>query len=397
MPNYNSINKRIQRVDAQARRDFILKKDAAIKAITAIYGGAFEYIANFIEQSPSLFLGQNKRIESLIQVGQAMDQTQPVIESRFREEVAGLASAGSAAFTTQLLSSGIRIKQSVGDRIALVPKATSRFIMDTPAYSDQLSVSQRIWGRKKYDVASIVNTGILQGKPPNEIADEVRKYSLSGNGFNNAFRLVYGELTRTYSKARLESVRQWNTDPDARFKIIIEQYLSNTHSVFDICDVLAGFYDPDDYVPVLGRHPECNCGEREHILTPELAKKIRSLDSRLDEYRRVTQKTDIKVKVDFAEPFLGESFLRQHGYWTDESGSTVVNGVVTGSENQYNLILERITKSANNPNQQKILIQALANAIDPAKDVKKVLGTLKILFGIEPQVAAVTPAIVETY
>ena len=162
---------------------------------------------------------------------------------------------------------------------------TNAFLV--PNIFDGLTLSDRIWTPgKKEQILQIIFGGFRNGDSPFAIAEALSRFSTEGGGFNNAFRLAYTELTNIYAGSAVDSVRAWNNDPEADFKIFIQQYVSPTHFKFDICDVFAGTYDPStDIIPAITRHPNCNCGQRKIIVTRQNANKFTTINAQTHAFK----------------------------------------------------------------------------------------------------------------
>jgi hypothetical protein len=122
--------------------------------------------------------------------------------------------------------------------------------------------SDLIWDTNKRDeIYKKIIDGINQGKTRDEIRKELEEYlKTPGNkGFYNIERVINSELQRAYSKAKLDSTREFNRYSDNALYIV--QNTSPYHKGRDICDALKGTYNPRGRVPEIPRHPWCMCSE----------------------------------------------------------------------------------------------------------------------------------------
>jgi len=166
---------------------------------------------------------------------------------------------GNATLTAIELSSGVTAKESY-------------------------RLSNSIWGKDKRDIIyqKIINLA-KAGKNKQDIIDELVKYikeSGQGGAYYKAQRIVDTELTRAYTRASLEAVRDMNVQ-DIGPKMFIEQKLSPFHPYDDVCDKLEGVYDPEGVVPEIPRHPNCICIQNK-IFVFDIKDKIKKIE-KIDE------------------------------------------------------------------------------------------------------------------
>lgn len=158
-----------------------------------------------------------------------------------------------------------------------------------------LTISGRVWnftGNAKQEIETMVQNGILEGKSPNEVSRDIRKYlnnpdalfrrvrnpvtgdlelsqaarayhpgiGVYRSAFKNARRLAVTEMNAAYRRA------QWESYQKNPLVVGYEIRLSANHTTTikgkivpleDICDKLAGRY-PLDFLWT-GWHPHCRC------------------------------------------------------------------------------------------------------------------------------------------
>lgn len=124
------------------------------------------------------------------------------------------------------------------------------------------SLSTKIWGVDKRDeVYKTVIDNTNKGLKKQEIITELDNY-LKGTGqggnYYKAERVIDTELQRAYTGAHRQAVRDYNSQGGGP-KLFIKQQTSRAHPFPDICDSLAGVYDPAKRVPEIPRHPNCIC------------------------------------------------------------------------------------------------------------------------------------------
>lgn len=158
-----------------------------------------------------------------------------------------------------------------------------------------LTISERVWnftGNAKQEIETMVQNGILEGKSPNEVSRDIRKYlnnpdalfrrvrnpvtgdlelsqaaktyhpgvGVYRSAYKNARRLAVTEMNAAYRRA------QWDSYQKNPLVVGYEIRLSANHTTTikgkivpleDICDKLAGRY-PLDFLWT-GWHPHCRC------------------------------------------------------------------------------------------------------------------------------------------
>lgn len=268
------------RLEEQFRNEFIILKNESIKSVVASYSDAIDFVNSIIVSSKNARTGNTQAL--LEEINKALNETYPGLERTFRNELNVLNTHSIQSIVTPLRLEGVVLTTELMNTLTTMPKLISdaKFMSEIPApivdiigVQDQVQLtgiplSERIWSiDKRTEVLTQVRDGIASKQTPFQIAENLKTNSLTGNLFNNAYRLAYSETTYSYSYAKVAGARKWNDDPDAKFEIAIEQYLSPTHSTYDICDELAGTYRLKERIPSIGRHPGCNCGQRQIIVT----------------------------------------------------------------------------------------------------------------------------------
>lgn len=377
----------INRVQDLLRQRYILLKDEEIRRILSLYNGSIDYLIQLLLLNNSFQSAQGLDASIISTVNQALDTSRPTIESGYTRALNNMIDIGASAITVamlegrqkigsktqakveQLLTTGAqRLLNEGGAASAILgqdvdnkTKSTAKSISGNVA-NKTLSISENIWGDSREQILGIIKDGFTNGLSPYSIAEQIKRFSISGDGFKNAFRLAYTELTHAHSVAQVEAVRAWNSDPDSEFKLLIEQYLSPLHTVFCICDVLAGVYDPSKPMPKIPRHPNCNCGQRTLIDNKKNRGLVMSVDERI---RAANLDEDFEVLRDI--------------------DNKISKGLVTKSSNKWNAQMEYITQNLKGEELTKA-IQALANEVDLNDPVGKQLSkTIKNLYGIERQ------------
>lgn len=356
----------LNKFDTEFRRDFIIRKDKGIKSIVGVFSGAYSYIGKELSTSVPYKAKDKQGILSL--ASELYDSAFPTIQKRLEREFLAIGNLGLNHFVIPITVGNVPINEQLRQSLNTLPDSVTDLIMNQKTYQDNLSVNDRAYSYKANMLA--YTSSVFGGEE--DISVKLDTYGTSGQGYKSAFGLSYHELTKVYSKTRVESTRNWNSDPDALFRIVIEQYLSNTHNIYDICDELAGFYDPDKPVPILPRHLRCNCGEREHVETKEIRAKIIDFNDIVN-----------KAKSDG----LGVDFLKEKGVFREseeqnrEAGKTLDRNI-----NAFDEMLNQISKTLTGQDQQDAL-QALANFASKSSDpyAKTVLATLESIYGIAPQ------------
>lgn len=283
----------LARLDALLRREYSRERDKSISNIVSAYAGAYEYI---IDQ-----LLKHKKPTTKKEVGKFMSdmatlQTDiyPVLENTYKRELkkmGGLGVQHTADWNTAALTlgglAGLGMNQI--SKLSQIPDKTFEEQYNGYRFKDNTKLSQRIWAPRDHSVImSVIQQQVSRGVPFSEIAQNLQKYSKTGNGYKNAFNLIYSESNYAYHNAQLEAAREFN-DMNPYYEIVIEQYLSATHKVPDICDVYAGVYRLTDPIPMCPRHPGCNCGQRQLILgadDPRLLERINGTSNKIQAFQK---------------------------------------------------------------------------------------------------------------
>lgn len=276
----------IDRIQNLLRQQYIILKDEEIRRIILLYGDSIDYLIQVLLGNTSYTTAKKLTPEIVAIMNDALDQSRSRIEDGFRRALTTMIELGAATFTLALLTSsqsktankidelvssgaerllneGGAASSIFGKDLDNKTKALSAEIKKNTANLQGLTISENIWDMtRRQEIRNLLKQGFDDGLSPFAIAQRLKEYSVKGDGLKNAFRLAYSELTHAHAVSQIESVRAWNSDPTNSIKFLIEQYLSPLHTVPDICDVLAGVYDPSESVPKIGRHPNCNCGQR---------------------------------------------------------------------------------------------------------------------------------------
>lgn len=376
-------NKFYRKLEDRFRREFVLQKQKSIQTIANKYAGAVHYVADVLESFPQSYVNSQRK-EVLNKLDQTIISTYPTIASSFRNELLGISQLAVTSVAIPLSVANLKTSKVTQQRFDALPDVIVNETFNTQRYSDQRSLSERIWSpEKRVDILKVVDDGFNDGLSPAEIADNLKEYSMSGNGFNDAFRLAYNELTGDYAQSKVEGARAWNEDPDAMFTIAIEQYVSPTHKIEDECDALAGIYRLDEPIPAIPRHIGCNCGQRQ---------------VRLDE----VSEHDISswVSSDYADSAQDYSTLQELGVPVTaeeqtQAGVGTQGGVKVGSTNKYNKMFEVASRLPGDKATKAL--QALANVVDPADPQgPAILNTIQSFYGITPQTES-TPHTVASF
>lgn len=351
-------------------KDYTLLKNDSIYSLLSSYVNAYEYIAEVFFDVDSLNRTYNVRIDFNQEIDKAFIQARDYLTSEFKTQLVNMQSASINSVvepfryldrnTSELVVSDMRVNSS----------SLIELFANTKGVSD-VGISSHIWNvRNTGDIRQILQQGLIDGSSPEEVAEQLQQYVLEGYGFKQAYTLAYTELTHGYSKMQVDNVRIWNAEnPD--LYLLIEQYLSPSHTKYDICDELAGFYDPlASYIPKIGRHPHCNCGQRmvpeEQVAATRYVKASREkyIDGRLNLQELGIQD---KVKNKILQP-------------------TTAEGRGTSSTNIWNSYYETITQELSGDDLNRAL-QSLQNIVDVSDPSgKKVSSLIERLHKIERQV-----------
>src|SRR5690606_33829087 len=234
----------INRVQDLLRQQYILIKDEEIRRLLALYNGSIDYLISLLLLNQEF---QNaKALDKAIigVVNQAFDNQQGVMESGFTRALNSMIDIGASALTvamlegrekigrktqskveqlvstgaTRLLNEGGAAHAVFGEDIDNKTKSVAKSITKNSANLNNITLSENIWGTSREDVMAIIRKGFSEGLSPYNVAERIKAYSISGDGFKNAFRLAYTELTHAHSVAQVEAVRAWNSDPESEFK-----------------------------------------------------------------------------------------------------------------------------------------------------------------------------------
>lgn len=371
------IQSRFRGVDRETRQQFIAEQRAGVASIVAQYVGAVENANEFLRSNPRAFTPKNA-LKVANEYDQLLLNSESRIAGEFSTEFTRLARIAGQSTAIPLEFSGRTPPE--------LEEFYSNFtvnMMRKRRFADNLPLSERIWSKdQRVNLLSDLVTGIRNGEAPSKIADTLSKNATSGSTFNQAYRLAFTETQRAYATAKVDSVRAWNSSPQSDFKIVILQKLSPTHVIRDVCDLLVGYYDPDDLIPEIPRHPNCVCIQRQEILTPALARKLSSVNEKLSVLNREVNTLGVNQVQGIFKSYDGDvSYLRSIGVFVDSAGS--VDGQVVGrSTNKYNEMMEKISRISNKEEQRKAA-QALYN-ITPEGDPLggTVRNTLSAIYGV---------------
>lgn len=382
MPTQETIN----RIQDLLRQQYIVLKDSEIRRLIEYYNGSIDYLLEVLLTTPSFTNASRYSYQLADIVSTTLDSTRPTLENEFAKSLGRMLDIGASWLTIMLLESRVKVGKKTQLAIGDILQSGSSLVSEgriidtaniTPRANVPLSISSNIWDiDSKNKINSIIQDGFLEGLSPFVIAQQIKQYSISGDGLSNAYRLAYTELTHAHAVAQVEAVRAWNADPEGEFKLLIEQYLSPLHKIYCVCDILAGVYDPSKPIPKIPRHPHCNCGQRTLIDNPENRKKIVSIEERLKD-AELGENVKLLMDVDNA--------VRKK--WTQ---------TLSKSSNRWNAQLEEIMRNKKGEELNKSL-QALANELDTNDPVgQNVLKVIKDTYGIERTTKALSTGITRT-
>lgn len=305
---------KIDRIQEILRQQYILVKDQEIRKLLSTYNGSVDYVLQLLLNNPDFTRAKKWDIDLKRAVDTALDETLPAIIEAYNTAITRMLEIGAGSLLLTLSEGGANVSRPVEKKVnSLIQFGANDLISKGGAISNVLStmagsqkggfsISSNIWDtNRKNDIYSLIRQGIARGDAPFKIAESIKQYSIKGNGFKNAFRLAYTELTHAHAIAQVESVRAWNESGDNQFYLLIEQYLSPLHSQPCICEVLAGLYDPAKAIPKIPRHPHCNCGQRQVIKNARNARNIVTMDERLAAPRNVNLGKQVVEAFDFNE------------------------------------------------------------------------------------------------
>ena len=242
--------------------------------------------------------------------------------------------------------------------------------------------SDRIWMHQdllKYDLESLLATGLIQGKNPNELARLLRKrFNVK---ISDAQRLMRTELARVQIAAQQKSYEANGFD----------EYEYITCGIGDACDTcraLDGKVFPinrmniGDNAPPM--HPNCHCSTGPHMdrkiyddWLDGLASGKHSL--RLDEYKKTSSvKNDLKKQI----TSLSESEKEILTRYTGNLAMQMNFALNTGRERKFKKEMELLDKAlSNGVINDSITVYRKADAINYIKGVNASLNELKKLVG----------------
>lgn len=242
--------------------------------------------------------------------------------------------------------------------------------------------SDRIWMHQdllKHDLESLLSTGLIQGKNPNELARLLRKrFNVK---ISDAQRLMRTELARVQIDAQQRSYEANG----------IDEYEYITCGIGDACDTcraLNGKVFPvkkmnaGDNAPPM--HPNCHCSTGPHMdrkiyddWLDGLASGKHSL--RLDEYKKTSSvKNDLKKQI----TSLSESEKEILTRYTGNLAMQMNFALNTGRERKFKKEMELLDKAlSNGVINDSITVYRKADAINYIKGVNASLNELKKLVG----------------
>jgi SPP1 gp7 family putative phage head morphogenesis protein len=242
--------------------------------------------------------------------------------------------------------------------------------------------SDRIWMHQdllKHDLESLLSTGLIQGKNPNELARLLRKrFNVK---ISDAQRLMRTELARVQIDAQQRSYEANG----------IDEYEYITCGIGDACDtcrVLDGKIFPinrmniGDNAPPM--HPNCHCSTGPHMdikLYDEWLDGIANGKHTLtfDEYKKASGvKNDLKKQITALSKNEKEILTR----YTGNLAMQMNFALNTGRERKFKKELELLDKAlSNGVINDSITVYRKADAINYIKGVNASLDELKKLVG----------------
>ena len=242
--------------------------------------------------------------------------------------------------------------------------------------------SDRIWMHQdllKYDLESLLATGLIQGKNPNELARLLRKrFNVK---ISDAQRLMRTELARVQIAAQQKSYEANGFD----------EYEYITCGIGDACDTcraLDGKVFPinrmnvGDNAPPM--HPNCHCSTGPHMDRKIYNEWLDGLASgkhslRLDEYKKTSSvKNDLKKQI----TSLSESEKEILTRYTGNLAMQMNFALNTGRERKFKKEMELLDKAlSNGVINDSITVYRKADAINYIKGVNASLNELKKLVG----------------
>lgn len=394
------------KLEDQFRNEFIILKNESIKSIVASYSDAIDFVNSIIVSSKNARTGNTQAL--LEEINKALNETYPGLERTFRNELTTLNTHSIQSVVTPLRLEGIVLTKDLMNTLTTMPKLISdaKFMSEIPApiaeivgVQDQVQLtgiplSERIWSTdKRADILTQVRTGIVSKQTPFQIAENLKANSLQGNLFNNAYRLAYSETTYSYSYSKVAGARKWNDDPDSKFEIAIEQYLSPTHREYDICDYLAGTYKLKERIPCIGRHPNCNCGQRQIIVTGRTkfvdtnifmkqslgaagpVNMLNDVDAGIKQKAQELMQKALEIKAKEGESSINYKFALKKAEGMGTGSASGMNNA------RMNFITQNLSGGV-----QKATLQDLVNQLNPTNPTDETIRKLvETQFGIKPQ------------
>lgn len=236
------------------------------------------------------------------------------------------------------------------------------------------SLSNSIWGKDSRDkIYSYIINGSNAGLGKSVLIQGLEAF-LKNTGQDNAYlkaeRAIDTELQRAYTTAHLETVREANQGKGP--KLMIKQSVSGTHKGTDICDELAGTYDPGGAVPIIPRHPWCTCEEEDVFIFDVKGKDVKTFtkeDVRNYEYKsknypaqtiplNLPTKASAQLFLDVSSDFRSigvnaNQFNENEIRYMDERGVKVVQDKMEDLGGVYSPFAKKITIDSSLPAEVK--------------------------------------------
>lgn len=242
--------------------------------------------------------------------------------------------------------------------------------------------SDRIWMHQdllKYDLESLLATGLIQGKNPNELARLLRKrFNVK---ISDAQRLMRTELARVQIAAQQKSYEANGFD----------EYEYITCGIGDACDTcraLDGKVFPinrmniGDNAPPM--HPNCHCSTGPHMDRKNYDEWLDGLANgkhslRLDEYKKISDvKNDLKKQVTVLSKSEKEILTRYTGNLAMQMNFALNTGRERKFKKEIELLDKTLLKGVIN---DSITVYRKADAINYIKGTNASLDELKQLVG----------------
>ena len=113
----------LKRIQQRLRDEYIIAQGDAIKQIVAQYAGAIEYINGVLTSNPSARAGDVQA--ALVAINNALDETTPSIQDKFRTELTSINRLGLQNLTVPLIAAGYEIPTNLGDKLSSLPAMIS--------------------------------------------------------------------------------------------------------------------------------------------------------------------------------------------------------------------------------------------------------------------------------